>query len=107
MDSKDADIESIAQKALQDGRLLPELLDGLKSKKETFRYKCFKVLMLISEKHGELLYPKWDYFVELLGSSNSYQKMSAVLLIANLVKVDKKNRFENTFDKYYSLLDDK
>ena len=33
--------------------------------------------------------------------------MTAVHLIANLTSVDKENRFEKIFDKYYSLLDDK
>ena len=106
MNGKDADIESIAWEALTDETLLSELVDGLKSSKETFRYKCFKVLMTISEKHGELLYPRWDYFVGLLDSDNSYRKMSAIQLIANLTRVDKESRFEKILEKYYGLLDD-
>ncbi len=107
MNDKNADIESIATKALGDKKLLSELLDGLKSKEETFRYNCYKVLMLISKTHGEVLYPAWDYFVELLHSDNSYHKMSAVHLLTNLVKVDVEDRFQKIFDSYYSLLDDK
>lgn len=107
MHEKDADIEAIAGKALMDEALLLELLDGLKSSKETFRYNCFKVLITISEKHAGLLYPKWDYFVGLLDSDNSYRKMSAIQLIANLARVDKESRFEKILEKYYSLIDDK
>jgi len=107
MNDKGVDIESITQKSLDDKELLAEILDGLKSKNETLRYNCYKVLMLISEKNGELLYPEWDYFVKLLGSENSYHRMSAIHLIANLIKVDTEDRFEKVFDKYYSLLDDK
>lgn len=107
MNNKNADIQSIATGVLANDRMISELLDGLKSKKETYRYNCYKVLMLISDKHGELLYPSWDYFVELLSSSNSYHKMSAVHLLTNLVKVDTDNRFNKIFDKYYRLLDDK
>ena len=103
---KDVDIESMAEKALADETLLSELLDGLTSKNETLRYNCFKVLMLISQDHGTALYPKWDYFIELLGNDNTYHKISGLQIIANLTKVDADNKFEKTFDRYYSLLSD-
>ena len=107
MNDKDVDIESVTQKILADEVLLSEILEGLVSKHETFRYNCHKVLMQLTEKNGELLYHYWDYLVELLDSQNSYRKMSAIHLISNLVKVDTEDRFEQIFDKYYSLLDDK
>ena len=107
MNSKDVDIETVVKKTLADRELLSEILDGLTSREETLRYNCHKVLMRISETNGELLYPKWDYFVELLSSDNSYRKMSAIQIIANLTKVDSENRFEKIVDKYYGLLDDK
>lgn len=104
---KNADIESVGTKALSDKKLLSELLDGLKSRDETYRYNCYKILMLISKTNGEVLYPSWNYFIELLYSENSYHKMSAVHLLTNLINVDKDDRFQKIFDKYYSLLDDK
>ena len=107
MKKKKADIRSIVDKAIDDSKLLSELLEGLKSRDETFRYNCHKVLMIVTETHAELLYPSWDFFVEHLSSNNSYHKMSAVHLIANLVKVDTENRFEKIIDKYYGLLDDR
>ena len=107
MNHKEVDIETVAEKVLADSELLSEILDGLTSKEETPRYNCHKVLLHISETNGELLYPKWDYFVEFLRSENSYRKMSAVQIIANLTKVDTENRFEKIFDKYFGLLDDK
>jgi len=107
MNNKEVDIETVAQKASANRELLSEILDGLTSKEETLRYNCHKVLMHISETNGRLLYPEWDFFLELLSSDNSYRKMSAVQLIANLTKVDTENRFEQIVDKYYGLLDDK
>jgi hypothetical protein len=107
MNDKDADIESAAEKALEDEQLLSELVNGLTSKKETYRYNCYKVLLLISGRHGERLYPRWDDFVEQLGSANTYRRVSALHLIANLVRFDTENRFEKIFDKYFDLLDDK
>jgi hypothetical protein len=62
--------------------------------------------MRLSEEHPELLYPEWDFFVAMLDSPNSYWRLSAVRLLANLTTTDKKNKFEKIFDQYYSLLDD-
>jgi hypothetical protein len=107
MNDKAPDIAPAAEKALADGALLTEILAGLKSKNETLRYNCHKVLMHISERNGDRLYPEWDYFVELLGDANSYRKMSALHLISKLTKVDMDNRFEKIVDRFYNLLDDK
>ncbi|MFC1983026.1 hypothetical protein ACFLV5_04520 [Chloroflexota bacterium] len=107
MSDEDIDIAAVAKRVSGDRELLSGILDGLKSKEETFRHNCHKVLMRIGETNGELLYPKWDYFVELLSSDNSYRKMSAVQIVANLTKVDTDNRFEAIVGKYYGLLDDK
>ncbi|MCK4636703.1 MAG: hypothetical protein KAT49_02360 [Methanomicrobia archaeon] len=104
LDKKDVNIESVAKKALRDGKVLSELSEGLLSKKDTIRYNSFKVLLLISEEHPELLYPKWDFFAELIDSDNSYRKLIAVRLIAKLTKIDTENKFEEIFDKYYNLL---
>ena len=107
MREKEADIEAIAAKAIEDSTLLAGLLEGLKSKDETFRYNCHKVLMNLTDTHPELLYPSWDLLVDRLRGNNSYHKMSATHLIANLVKVDAENRFTQIFDLFYGLLDDK
>jgi len=107
MNEKDVDIQTVAEKALEDRALLSEILEGLTLKEETLRYNCHKVLMQISETNGEMLYPEWEYFIELLSSDNSYRKMSAIQIIANLTRVDTENRFEKIMDEYYGLLDDK
>ena len=107
MSEKDANVESVAEKVLADKTLLSGLLDGLRVKNETYRYNCSKVLTLISERHSELLYPEWDYFVSLLASNNTYHKLSAILIIANLTSVDTEGRFEKILDMYYRLLDDR
>jgi hypothetical protein len=104
---KNIDIDTVVKKALQDERLLAGLLHGLTSKKETYRYNCSRALEQLSEKHGNVLYSHWDYFVDLLSSDNTYQKISALTIIANLVKDDVHNRFTNIFEQYYGLLNDK
>ena len=64
-------------------------------------------MSLISEGHPEILYSRWDDLAAFLDSDNTYHKLSAVQLLANLIKADKDNKFEKLFNKFYSLLDDK
>lgn len=107
LQDKKADIESYTAKALADNNLIIELLDGLKVKEENYRYNCYKVLYSISRTHPEVLYPHWDFLEEHIDSTNSYHKMAATHLLANLTKVDNNNRFERIFDTFYSFLDDR
>jgi hypothetical protein len=102
--NKEADIEALAQHAFSDMNLLQELMDGVLSKDHTIRSNSFKVLILLSEEHGEFLYTKWDYFQEMLTSSNRYHKNIAINLLADLTKVDVDNKFEAIFEDYYGIL---
>ena len=83
------------------------MVDNLKSKNETVRYNSSKILFSLTQQKPELLYDKWDDLVKFLDSDNTYHKLSAVLLLGNLTKADKENKFEKLFNKYYSLMDDK
>jgi len=106
LDKKDFSVENIAKKALQDEQIIAELLEGILSKKEPIRYNSFKVLLLISVENPKVLYPKWDFFMDMINSDNAFWKFIAVPLIANLTNVDIKKKFEKIFDKYYDLLND-
>jgi hypothetical protein len=107
LNDKKMDVETMAKKAVKDDGILSELLDNLKTKKETVRYNCSKVLNFISEENPEVLYPRWDVFVELLTSDHTYWKLSVIPLLANLTRIDAENKFDRIFDKYFSLLNDK
>ena len=107
LNKKNIDIKAVAKKALKDDKLLAELLGNLHSKNENIRYNSHKVLFFITEQQPQSLYPYWDYLVEFLDSDNTYHKLSAVHLLANLTRIDKKNKFEKVFEKFYGLLDDK
>jgi hypothetical protein len=107
LNNKNINIKAVANKALKDDKLLAELLDNLWSKNETIRYNSHKVLCLISQEHPRILYPQWDYFTQFLKSDNTYHKLSAIHILANLIKADTKGKFEKMFDRFYGLLDDK
>ena len=107
LNNKKVDIECFAKKGIMNEQLRSELLGNLASKNETVRYNSHKVLLLMSGQQPEMLYSSWDYLADFLDSHNTYHKLSAVQLLANLTKADKDNKFEKLFDKYYSLLDDR
>jgi len=104
---KDINPENYANKIFDNPDLIGQYIDGLLSKNETYRYNCFKVLNIISEKKPEILYKHWNFFTNHLKSKNDYHKMSAVTIIANLTAVDTKKRFEHIFDEFYGNLKSK
>ncbi|MDQ1279518.1 MAG: hypothetical protein QG670_780 [Thermoproteota archaeon] len=86
--------------------LLPTVIAGVSSSKAAIRYGCAKVLMDLSEKHPDKLYPYMDFCVDLLDSKYRILTWNALAIIANLTKVDDKKKFDKIFSRYYSLLDD-
>lgn len=104
---KSTSAESIARKALNDRKVLSEVFKGISSDKPPIKYKSLKALAHLSEKHPRVLYPKWNYFVELLSNENTFLRAIAANVIANLTVVDSKKKFEKIFDLYYNLLDDR
>ena len=97
--------EQLLEQVKQNYDLIPELLNGISSSKPTIRYGCGKILMDISEEKPEKLYPYMDFFIKLLESKYRILTWNAIIIIANLTKVDKENKFELIFEKYYSMLE--
>jgi hypothetical protein len=56
----------------------------------------------ISETHPEIIYLKWDFLAELLGSDNHFHRYIAINLLANLVSIDRNHKFNKIFDKYFN-----
>ncbi len=96
--------EELRQRVKQDSALLHILLKGISSPKATIRYGCAKVLIDLSEEYPEKLYPHMDAFIELLDSKYRILTWNAMAIIANLAKVDKDQKFDAIFDKYYGFL---
>jgi hypothetical protein len=84
--------------------LAPVLLEGTSSAKASVRYSCGSVLMNLSEKHPDKLYPYMNQFIGLLNSEHRILTWNAMAIIANLTKVDVDCKFDAIFDKYYSYL---
>jgi hypothetical protein len=95
------DINSIVKKAITEDRILSKVLHGILSKNDEIRSKSFKILMLISKRHPEVLYFKWDFIVDLLISDNHYHRYFAINVLPNVISVDSDNKFDDIFDKYF------
>jgi len=106
LESKSITKETLLQIVKQDFNLLPEVLNGVSSSKAAIRYGCAKVLMDLSEERPEQLYPYMDSFINLLDSKYRILTWNAMVIIANLAKVDEDKKFDAIFDKYYRFLDD-
>lgn len=99
---KEADKEEITDRVIEDSRLLSEIFEGLSSDKIRIKYGCVNILRIISEKKPEIIYPKFDFFINLLDSDNTFLKWGAIYILANLAAVDSENQFERVFDKYFA-----
>ncbi|MFX1310700.1 MAG: hypothetical protein ACFE9M_04595 [Promethearchaeota archaeon] len=105
--SAEIQAEKIIKRVLQDKRYISQVLNGIKAKEDSVRYPNAIALEILSEKNPEIIYPEWDLFVELLGSNNAYHKSIAISTIANLTAIDREQKFEEIFNQYFKLIDDK
>jgi hypothetical protein len=87
-----------------DFSLIPTLLDGTSAPKATVRYGCGSVLVDLTAKHPDKLYPYMDKFITLLDSKHRILTWNAMAAIANLTAVDFDRKFDAAFDKYYGFL---
>jgi hypothetical protein len=98
--------EQLHQMVEKDFTLLSQVLSGVSSSKADIRYGCANVLMDLSARHPEKLYPHMEAFVALLDSKYRILVWNALAIIANLCVVDADKKFDALFDKYYSFLGD-
>jgi hypothetical protein len=85
---------------------IPHILTGMSSENACVKFGCSKMLRIISEKEPEVLYHEIDFFIKQLDNENNILKWIAIDVIGNLTKVDTEKRFDELFEKYYSLLSD-
>ncbi|MFX0002149.1 MAG: hypothetical protein ACFE9C_03675 [Candidatus Hodarchaeota archaeon] len=106
---KDAEIqaEKILRRVLEEKNYLPYILEGITAKQESVRYPNAIALESLSEQNPEIIYPNWELFVNLLRSENAFHKSIAISIISNLTSVDEQNKFEDIFNLFFNLINDK
>lgn len=104
----DAEIqaEKIVKRISNDNKLISEVFQGIISKDESIRYPNAIALEKLSKTNPLLIYPEWNYFVDLLKSKNAFHCSIAVKTISNLTVVDDQKKFEQIFGEFFNLLDD-
>ncbi len=96
--------ETLNRRLQKDAGLLPDVLAGLQSPVASVRYGCSKALVLLSADAPMLLYPHFDDFTKLLDSPHRILTWNALTILANLTRVDTRNKFDAIFDRYYHFL---
>jgi hypothetical protein len=97
--------EELTRMIKQNHDLVPEILNGVSSSKPAIRYGCGKILMDVSQDQPEFLYPNMDFFITLLDSKYRILTWNAIIIIANLTRVDTEKKFDEIFEKYYRFLE--
>lgn len=70
-------------------------------------HHSFLILNEAIKTEPSLFYCYWDSFSSLLKYDNSYHRNYGMALIANLISVDKENRFESIIEDFFKQLEDK
>lgn len=99
--------ENIAILTLKDISLLQHVLDGATSSNKRVKNAAAKTLKIISAKEPQMLYPKFDFFVDLIKGEDTILKWIAIDVIGNLSYVDTENKIDKKIlKKFYKLLSD-
>jgi hypothetical protein len=98
--------KELLERVESDFGTLPLVVQGVSSPKANVRYGCASVLVDLTAKYPEKLYPHMDFFVSLLDSKRRILVWNGMAAIANLCVVDVDKKFDAIFDEYYGFLND-
>ncbi len=98
----DPKLDQIADMAIIDTNIIQLLLNGLSEDNARIKYGCSNTLIIISNKQPNVLYPYFNLFEQYLKHENKFVQRAAIIVFANLTKVDHENKFDKIFSKYYS-----
>jgi hypothetical protein len=96
--------ESISNSAAENKIPLASVFEGLSSKLPRVRFGCSKTLLLLSEKHPELLRGHIETIAELLDSKNRILKWNGIAILGNLAAVDTEGWIRSKLQKLYGFL---
>ncbi len=102
--SKEITKIQLLERVEADFGLVPVLLEGTSSANASVRYACGSILMDLSGKHPNQMYPYIESFIGLLDNEHRILTWNAMAIVANLAAVDADRKFDAIFDKYYSFL---
>lgn len=106
--NKNLDINGFVSKIFEDKSMREEIVHQLLTNPHIMvYYHCYYIVSNASEIKPEFFYAYWHDFAKLLHHKNSYHRDIGLTIIANLIKVDTQNLFDDIFDYYFSHIKDK
>jgi hypothetical protein len=104
LDKSKIDAGKLVALMLADHSLIDSTFHELTSKFARIKFGCAKSLLVLSEKRPDLLLPKTDKILELLGSENQILEWNAIAILGNLATVDPGNLRGILLPKLYAFL---
>ena len=100
-------IEKYTDIVLKDEKIRREIVNQMLTHKHIMvYYHCYYILDRAASRNPELFYDNWKDFEKLLDHENSYHRTIGLVMISNLIKVDKEKYFDNISDKYFMFIND-
>jgi len=99
--------EHIAQQVIENKKLLTQLYDGVTGSHKRVKNAAAKTLQILSTRKPNLLYPKFDFFLQLIDGDDNILRWIAIDVIGNVSSVDTKNQInKKILQQLYDLLSD-
>ena len=92
---------NIAEDIVNNPQLLPVVLDKIYFGTNKVKFDSATILLVISRKSPETLYPYIDFFIGLLDNKNKLNMWNTIEIIANLSAVDSQDKINDIFDRFY------
>ena len=74
---------------------IKEYFRNIESKDDTIRLNSLNMILKETEKKVDRIYEVWDTLIEKMDNENSYQRSIGILILCNLAKSDRDNRFND------------
>ncbi|MCP1223152.1 hypothetical protein [Sebaldella sp. S0638] len=100
-------IEKYTDIVLKDEKIRREIVNQMLTHKHIMvYYHCYYILDRATSRNPELFYNDWKNFEKLLDHDNSYHRTIGLVMISNLIKVDKEKYFDRISDRYFMFIND-
>ena len=97
-------VAPLADAVERNHELIAEVLAGIDAKRARVRFGASRALRILSERVPELLYPHFDFFVEMLDHDNHILKWNATVTLANMARVDREGKIDALLNRYLDLI---
>ena len=104
---KDVDIDYYANLVVKDKSIQNDIVELTLNHPKVYYYG-YNILEKATEINPKIFYRHWEKFVKLLKHKNTYHREIGIVLLSNLSRVDKNDKFSEIVNEYLKCLyDDK